>query len=75
MDSTTLIDYLRVTDRFRKEEVGRVEELITWEVGQEILKAFRREMLVKPLQQLMKKEHGFTEFLKHRMYEEIKLMY
>jgi len=75
MDSTNLIDYLRVADRYRKEEQARVEQLLTWDVGQEVLKAFRREMLLKPQAQLLNKVHGFREFLSHRQYEDIKLLY
>lgn len=48
MQTTSLIDYLKIADRFYKEEKTRVENLFTWEVGQEVLKVFRREMLIKP---------------------------
>ena len=48
MDSTNLIDYLRVSDKYRRDEQNRVEQLLTWDVGQEVLKVFRREMLIKP---------------------------
>jgi len=75
MDFTNLVDYLRVVDRFRKEEQARVEQLLTWDVGQEVLKAFRREMLLKPQAQLLNKVHGFREFLSEKQYEDIKLLY
>ena len=48
MESTNLIDYLRVVDKFKKDEQNRVNEILIWDVGQEVLKAFRREMLIKP---------------------------
>ena len=47
MDSTNLIDYLKVADRYRKDEQNRVDQILTWDVGQEVLKAFRKEMLIK----------------------------
>jgi hypothetical protein len=33
MDSTNLIDYLKVADRYSKEEKTRVEQLLTWDIG------------------------------------------
>ena len=48
MESTNLIDYLRVVDKFKKDEQNRVNEILIWDVGQEVLKAFRKEMLIKP---------------------------
>lgn len=48
MDSTNLIDYLKVADRYSNEEHNRVENLLTWDIGDEILKVFRTEMLIKP---------------------------
>lgn len=75
MDSTNLIDYLKVADRYRREEESRVEQLLPWDVGQEVLKAFRREMLIKPQAQLLNKAHGFREFLSQQRYEDIELLY
>ena len=48
MDSTNLIDYLKVAEKYFNEEVARVENLLTWDVGQQVLKVFRTEMLIKP---------------------------
>ena len=48
MDSTNLIDYLKVAERYSNEEHSRVENLLTWDIGDEILKVFRTEMLIKP---------------------------
>jgi hypothetical protein len=48
MDNTTLIDYLKVTNKYYQEEQSRVENLFTWDVGQQVLKVFRAEMLIKP---------------------------
>ena len=75
MDSTNLIDYLKVADKYSREEKERVEQLLTWDIGQELLKVFRREMLIKPQAQLLSKTDGFEEFLNQHRYEDIKLMY
>ena len=48
MNSTNLIDYLKVADRYIKEEKVRVEQLLTWDIGGQVLKVFREEMLIKP---------------------------
>jgi cullin 1 len=66
METTSLIDYLKITDRYYKEEKQRVEVLFTWDVGQEVLKVFRREMLIKPQQTLLSKPEGFQQFLSNQ---------
>jgi len=48
MDITNLIDYLKIADRYYDEEKKRVEQILTWDIGSEVLKAYRREMLIKP---------------------------
>ena len=48
MNSTNLIDYLKVADRYCREEQNRIDTLLTWDIGLEVLKVFRSEMLVKP---------------------------
>ena len=48
MDTTILIDYLKVADRYYQEEKERVDKVLTWDGGKDVLKAFRREMLLKP---------------------------
>ena len=66
MDSTNLIDYLKVADRYCKEEQTRIEKLLTWDIGIEVLKVFRSEMLVKPQAVLLSKEKGFKEFMNQK---------
>ena len=41
MDHTNLIDYLKEADRYVKDEQNRVEQLLTWEVGPQIVKVMR----------------------------------
>jgi len=48
MDSTNLIDYLKSTDKFYEEELQRKEQIFKWSIGDEVIKTFRREMLIKP---------------------------
>lgn len=48
MDTTNLIDYLKVADRYRKDEQNRVEQILTWDIGQQVLQSFRRKMLIEP---------------------------
>lgn len=48
MESTNLIDYLKVVNRFKKDEQSRVDMILEWDVGEKVLKAFRKEMLIKP---------------------------
>ena len=48
MDHTNLIDYLREADKYNKDELNRVEQLLTWEVGPQVVKVMRQEMLIKP---------------------------
>lgn len=75
MDSTNLIDYLKVADKHYREEKERVEQLLTWDIGSEVLKVFRNEMLIKPQTQLLAKEDGFQEFLNQQRFDDIKLLY
>ena len=75
MDTTILIDYLKVADRYYTEEKERVEKVLTWDGGQDVLKAFRREMLLKPQDQLLNKGNGLKEFLEQLKFEDIKLLY
>ena len=63
MESTNLIDYLKVAEKFRKDEQNRVDQILIWDVGQEVLGAFRREMLIKPQVELLNKGDGFKEFI------------
>ena len=44
MDQTNLIDYLRIADKHYEEEKSRVEHILTWDVGQSVLKTFREEI-------------------------------
>ena len=75
MDSTNLIDYLKVADKYCREENQRIEQLLTWDIGQEVLKVFRKEMLVKPQSSLLSKQQGFMELMRQKQYDDIKLMY
>ena len=75
MDSTNLIDYLKVAERYRKDEQNRVDQILTWDVGQQVLKAFRKEMLIKAQTQLLNKGDGFSEFISQKRYEDILLLY
>lgn len=43
-----LIDYLKETDKFYTQERSRVTHIFNWDIGEEILKTFRQEMLLKP---------------------------
>jgi len=72
---TNLIDYLRETDKFYTQEKNRVTHIINWEIGEEILKTFRQEMLVKPQPQLLSKGNGFKDFIQDKRYDEIALLY
>lgn len=49
--------------------------IFNWEVGEEMLKTFRREMLVKPQAQLLGKGNGFKDFIQDKKYEQMKLLY
>lgn len=40
-----------------------------------MIKTFRREMLIKPQEQLLAKGEGLSEFLREQKYEELKLLY
>lgn len=48
MDQTTLIDYLKVAKQHHEEEKKRIEQILTWDVGSQVLKVYRQEMLIKP---------------------------
>lgn len=63
MDQTNLIDYLKTADKHNEKEKQRVENILTWDVGQQVLKTFRKEMLVKPQAQLLNKGNGFKDFI------------
>ena len=63
MDQTNLIDYLIQADKYYEEEKNRVQMVFTWDVGPEVLKTYRKEMLIKPQSQLLNKGNGFEEFL------------
>lgn len=75
MDSTNLIDYLKSTDKFYEEELQRKEQIFKWSIGDEVIKTFRREMLIKPQQQLLNKGEGLSEFLREGKYDDLKLLY
>ena len=75
MDQTNLIDYLRIADKHYEEEKSRVEHILTWDVGQSVLKTFREEMLMKPQALLLSKGDGFKDFISQSRYEDIKLLY
>lgn len=75
LDSTNLIDYLKVAHRYYGEEQNRVDQILTWDVGQAVLKAFRSEMLIKPQDTLLKKGDGFSEFISQQRYDDIRLLY
>lgn len=63
MDETNLIDYLRETDRYYEEELARKETMFKWAIGDQVIKTFRNEMLIKPQEQLLNKGEGLNEFL------------
>ena len=75
MESTNLIDYLKIADKFRNDEQNRVNQILTWDVGFEVLKAFRKEMLIKPQVELLNKGDGFQQFLNQKRYDDIKLLF
>lgn len=75
MDQTNLIDYLKTADKHNEKEKQRVENILTWDVGQQVLKTFRKEMLVKPQAQLLNKGSGFKDFIAQSQHEHIKLLY
>lgn len=75
MDQTNLIDYLKSADTHNEKEKARVDNILTWDVGQQVLKAFRKEMLVIPQPKLLNKGNGFKEFMSQSQYDNIKLLY
>ena len=75
INETNLIDYLTATDKLYTEEKNRTIHIFNWDIGEEILKTFRQEMLVKPQAQLLSKGNGFQEFIQNNRYEDIKLLY
>jgi hypothetical protein len=48
MSETILIDYLREADRYYEEELKRKEDIFKWNIGEQVVKTFRNEMLIKP---------------------------
>jgi len=54
---------LKTADKHNEKEKQRVENILTWDVGQQVLKTFRKEMLVKPQAQLLNKGNGFKDFI------------
>lgn len=75
IDEMTLIDYLKETDKFYTQERSRVAHIFNWDIGEEILKTFRQEMLVKPQAQLLGKGKGFKDFIQDKKYEWMRLLY
>ena len=75
MDSTNLVDYLKQTDKFYVEELERKEQIFKWSIGDEVIKTFRKEMLIKPQEQLLAKGEGLSEFLREGKYDDLKLLY
>lgn len=75
MDETILIDYLREADRFYEEELQRKETIFKWNIGDQVIKTFRNEMLIKPQEQLLNKGEGLYEFLAQSKYDDLKLLY
>ena len=63
MENTTLIDYLKVVDSYLDAETLRTERVLSWDIGTELLKKFRQEMLIKPQDKLMMKGDGIKEFM------------
>lgn len=49
--------------------------IFNWDIGEEMLKTFRQEMLVKPQPQLLGKGNGFKDFIQDKRYDEMKLLY
>ena len=49
--------------------------ILEWDIGDKVLKAFRKEMLIKPQMQLLNKGDGFKEFISQKRYDDIKLLY
>ena len=52
MSETILIDYLREADRYYEEELKRKEDIFKWNIGEQVVKTFRNEMLIKPREYL-----------------------
>ena len=75
MDETNLIDYLKQTDRYYEEELKRKDTMFKWSIGDQVIKTFRNEMLIKPQEQLLNKGEGLNEFLEQSRYEDLKLLY
>ena len=48
MDETNLIDYLKEADRYYEEELKRKDTIFKWSIGDQVIKTFRSEMLIKP---------------------------
>ena len=70
-----LIDYLKETDKFYTQERSRVTHIFNWDIGEEILKTFRQEMLLKPQAQLLSKGNGFKDFIQDKKYDWMRLLY
>ena len=49
--------------------------IFNWDIGEEILKTFRQEMLLKPQPQLLSKGNGFKDFIQEQRYQDINLLY
>ena len=49
--------------------------MFKWSIGDQVIKTFRNEMLIKPQEQLLNKGEGLNEFLEQSRYEDIKLLY
>lgn len=75
METTSLIDYLIVSDQYYKKELVRKDTLLTWDIGNQVLQQFRNEMLIKPLPMLLEKEDGFNNFFLHSQYDNLSLVY
>ena len=45
---TNLIDYLKEANKYYIKEKAHVNNIYNWEIGEDILKSFRKQMLVIP---------------------------
>lgn len=75
MNGTNLVDYLKESDRYYEEELKRKETIFKWSIGEQVIKTFRQEMLIKPQEQLLNKGEGLNEFLAQSRYEDLRLLY